>query len=83
MSEEAYDINKQTTYIAPKLKTESRVHYAPEPARGTDTQTTFMLANSDKAKNRRTQSKKSVLCPHVECRRGAHIPSLGREPVGE
>ena len=25
MSEEAYDINKQTTYIAPKLKIESRV----------------------------------------------------------
>ena len=31
ISEEAYDINKQTIYIAPKSKIESRVHYAPEP----------------------------------------------------
>jgi len=30
----AYDINKQTIYTAPKSKIESRVHYAPEPARG-------------------------------------------------
>ena len=30
---EAYDINKQAIYVAPKSKTESRAHYAPEPAR--------------------------------------------------
>jgi len=29
-SREAYKINKQTIYIAPKLKIESRVHYAQE-----------------------------------------------------
>ena len=34
ISGEAYDINKQTIYIAPKSKIESRVHYAPEPERG-------------------------------------------------
>ena len=28
------DINKQTMYIAPKSKIESRAHYAPESARG-------------------------------------------------
>ena len=33
-SGKANDINKQTKYIAPKSKTESRAHYAPEPARG-------------------------------------------------
>jgi len=34
ISGEAYDINKQTIYIAPKAKskTESREHYVPEPA---------------------------------------------------
>jgi len=31
ITEEAYDINKQTIYIVPKSKIESRVHYAPEP----------------------------------------------------
>ena len=31
---EAYNINKQTIYIAPKSKIESRAHYDPEPARG-------------------------------------------------
>jgi len=31
---EAYDINKQTIYIVPISKIESRAHYAPEPARG-------------------------------------------------
>ena len=33
ISGEAYDINKQTIIdIAPKAKTESRAHYAPQPA---------------------------------------------------
>jgi len=31
---EAYDINKQTIYIVPISKIESRAHYAPEPAWG-------------------------------------------------
>ena len=31
---EAYDINKQTIYIAPTSKIDSRAHYAAEPARG-------------------------------------------------
>jgi len=26
--------------------------------------------------------KEKCAVPHKECRRGAHIPSLGREPVG-
>jgi len=30
ISREAYEINKQTIYIAPKLKIESRVHYTQE-----------------------------------------------------
>jgi len=34
ISGEAYDINKQTKYVAPKSKVESRAHYAPQPARG-------------------------------------------------
>jgi len=36
-SGKAYDINKQTIYIGPKSKIESRAHYARggEPARGT------------------------------------------------
>ena len=36
ISGEAYDINKQTVYIAPKSKIESRAHYAPQPTRGAD-----------------------------------------------
>jgi len=32
ISGEAYDTNKQRIYIVPKSKTESRVHYAVEPA---------------------------------------------------
>ena len=32
ISGEAYDTNKQTIYIVPKSKIESRVHYAVEPA---------------------------------------------------
>jgi len=31
---EAYNINKQTVYLALKSKIESRVHYAPKPTRG-------------------------------------------------
>ena len=34
ISTDAYDINKQTIYIALKSKIESRAHYAPEPERG-------------------------------------------------
>ena len=34
ISGEAYHINKQTVYMAPKSEIESRAHYAPEPARG-------------------------------------------------
>ena len=34
ISGKAYDINKQTIYIAPKSKIESRAHYAPEPTWG-------------------------------------------------
>jgi len=34
ISGEAHEINKQTIYIAPKSKIESRAHYAPEQARG-------------------------------------------------
>jgi len=30
----AYDINKQTIYVVPKSKIESRAHYTPEPAWG-------------------------------------------------
>ena len=30
-----HNINKQTIYIAPKSKIESRAHYAPEPKRST------------------------------------------------
>ena len=37
ISGEAYDINKQTIYIVPKSKIESRVHYMPEPAWGSIT----------------------------------------------
>jgi len=33
ISGEAYDINKQTIYTAPKSKIESKVHHAPEPAK--------------------------------------------------
>jgi len=33
-SGEAYDINKQTIYIVPKSKIESREHYDPKPAQG-------------------------------------------------
>jgi len=32
ISGEAYDVNEQTVYIAPKAKISSRVHYALEPA---------------------------------------------------
>jgi len=32
----AYDINKQTIYIAPKSKIESGAHYAPESSWGAD-----------------------------------------------
>jgi len=31
ISGEACNINKQTVYIAPKSKIESRAHYVPEP----------------------------------------------------
>jgi len=34
ISVEAYNINKETIYTAPKSKIESRAHYAPEPAWG-------------------------------------------------
>jgi len=34
MSGEAYDINKQMTYIVPKSKIESSAYYAPVPAAG-------------------------------------------------
>jgi len=33
---EAYDINKQTVYIALKSKIESGAHYAPERTRGAE-----------------------------------------------
>ena len=29
-----YNINKQTIYVAPKQKIESKAHYAPQPTRG-------------------------------------------------
>ena len=35
ISGEAYDVNKQTIYIAPKSKIESRAHYAPEHTENT------------------------------------------------
>ena len=35
LSGEAYNINKQTIYIAPKSKIKSTAHYAPESAQGT------------------------------------------------
>ena len=41
ISGEAYDINKQTIYIAPKSKNESRAHYTPEPALGDLCRTDF------------------------------------------
>jgi len=34
ISGEAYDINNQIIYIAPKSKIRSRLHCSPEPARG-------------------------------------------------
>jgi len=43
MSGEVYDIYKQTIYIAPKSKIESRAHYAPKPARGLKSSENFKL----------------------------------------
>ena len=42
---EAYDVNKQTIYIAPKSKIESRAHYAPEPAQGHKSQLVQLVTN--------------------------------------
>ena len=57
ISVEAHDTNKQTIYIAPKLKIESMAHYVPEPAWGPCTEVSKTLLVCCRHKTRMVTKK--------------------------